>query len=83
MAANGRHRPYGDMKITKTIHDHGKRFANAFRTQPDTPPSGPPSIEEVARSAYFRYVDQGSQPGNDVRNWLEAESRLRADSRPG
>ena len=30
----------------------------------------------ISRKAYFSYVDQGSQSGNDVRHWLEAESAL-------
>ena len=35
--------------------------------------------EEIARKAYFSYVDQGSRPGNDVRDWLQAEAGLRAE----
>jgi hypothetical protein len=38
-----------------------------------------PSPDEVARRAYFTYVNQGSQPGHDVRHWLEAESQLLAE----
>ena len=35
-----------------------------------------PSAEEVARRAYFSYLNQGSQPGHDVQHWLEAEAHL-------
>jgi hypothetical protein len=36
-----------------------------------------PESDDVARSAYFSYIAQGSQPGHDLRHWLEAEERLR------
>jgi hypothetical protein len=35
-----------------------------------------PSQDEVARRAYFSYVNQGSPPGRDVQHWLEAEAEL-------
>jgi hypothetical protein len=35
-----------------------------------------PSADEVARRAYFSYVNQGSLPGHDVQHWLEAEAQL-------
>ena len=38
-----------------------------------------PSPDEVARRAYFSYVNQGSQPGHEVQHWLEAESQLLAE----
>jgi len=38
-----------------------------------------PSPDEVARRAYFTYVNQGSLPGHDVQHWLEAESQLLAE----
>jgi hypothetical protein len=37
-----------------------------------------PSPDEVARRAYFTYVNQGSLPGHDVQHWLEAEAHLLA-----
>jgi hypothetical protein len=36
----------------------------------------PPSPEAVARRAYNLYETQGSQPGNEVKHWLEAEAQL-------
>ncbi len=35
-----------------------------------------PSADEVARKAYFTYVNQGSQSGHEVQHWLQAESEL-------
>jgi hypothetical protein len=38
-----------------------------------------PSADEVARRAYFSYVNQGSPQGRDVQHWLEAEAQLLAE----
>ncbi len=38
-----------------------------------------PSADEVARRAYFSYVNQGSQRGHDVQHWLKAEAELIAE----
>jgi hypothetical protein len=35
-----------------------------------------PSPDEVARRAYFSYVNQGSQSGHEVQHWLGAEKQL-------
>lgn len=35
--------------------------------------------EDIARKAYFSYIEQGSQPGHDLRDWLEAEAGVRAE----
>jgi hypothetical protein len=35
--------------------------------------------EDIALKAYFSYVDQGSMPGNDVHDWLQAEAGIRAE----
>lgn len=35
-----------------------------------------PSPDEVARRAYFTFVNQGSLPGRDVQHWLAAEAHL-------
>ncbi len=32
--------------------------------------------DEVARRAYFAYVNEGSPQGRDVQHWLDAEARL-------
>jgi hypothetical protein len=38
-----------------------------------------PSPDEVARKAYFSYVNEGCRQGRDVQHWLEAESQLTAE----
>ena len=35
-----------------------------------------PSADEVATRAYYNFVAGGSQPGNDLQHWLEAETQL-------
>ena len=35
-----------------------------------------PSPDEVARRAYFTYVNQGSPQGHEVQHWLQAEAEL-------
>jgi hypothetical protein len=35
-----------------------------------------PSPDEVARRAYFSYVNQGSRSGHEVQHWLDAEKHL-------
>lgn len=37
------------------------------------------SPDEVARRAYFSYVNQGSSQGHAVQHWLEAEKQLLAE----
>jgi hypothetical protein len=38
-----------------------------------------PSPDEVARRAYFSYVNQGSAQGHEVQHWLAAEAQLLAE----
>ena len=38
-----------------------------------------PSADEVARRAYFSYVNQGALQGHDVQHWLDAEAELIAE----
>jgi len=38
-----------------------------------------PSPDEVARKAYFAYVNQGSPSGHEVQHWLAAEAELIAE----
>jgi len=38
-----------------------------------------PTPDEVARKAYFSYVNQGSLPGHEVQHWLKAEADLIAE----
>ena len=34
------------------------------------------SPEAVAKKAYFSYLNGGSQPGQELKHWLEAEAQL-------
>jgi hypothetical protein len=34
------------------------------------------SVDEVARRAYFSYLNEGSRPGRDVQHWLDAEAEV-------
>ena len=38
-----------------------------------------PSADAVARRVYLTYGNQGSQPGHEVQDWLEAEAHLLAE----
>jgi hypothetical protein len=38
-----------------------------------------PAPDEVARRAYFTYVNQGSKEGHEVQHWLQAEAELIAE----
>lgn len=38
-----------------------------------------PSPDEVARRAYFSYVNQGSSSGHEVQHWLAAEAEMIAE----
>jgi len=46
---------------------------------PGQTPNGAPSVEDVARRAYFTYLNEGSPQGRQERHWLEAESQLREE----
>jgi hypothetical protein len=54
-----------------------------FSPQQDQKPPGAaqtaPSRDEVARKAYFSYVNQGSRQGHEVQHWLAAEAELTAE----
>jgi len=38
-----------------------------------------PSPDEVARRAYFSYLNEGSRPGHEVQHWLQAEADFIAE----
>ena len=69
------------MKHSGSSHHQNQELASALRptTAADVNQVGTdfaPSADEVARRAYFSYVNQGSRPGHDVQHWLEAEAQL-------
>jgi hypothetical protein len=64
------------MKHNKYPQDHSQKPAVAAE---DSQPGGmdfAPSADEVARRAYFSFLNEGSQPGRDVQHWLESEAEL-------
>jgi hypothetical protein len=72
------------MKHNKLSQHQNQILAGAasLTAASDINPSGidfTPSPDEVARRAYFSYVNQGSLPGQDVQHWLEAEKQLLAE----
>jgi len=72
------------MKHNKSSHHQNQKPASALRptAAADVNQGGidfTPSPDEVARRAYFSYVNQGSLPGHDVQHWLDAEAHLVAE----
>ena len=71
-----------NMKHKKSSQNQKPGGASRSTPAADLTPSGidfAPSPDEVARRAYFTYVNQGSLPGQDVQHWLEAEAQLVAE----
>jgi hypothetical protein len=72
------------MKHNTFTHDQNQKSVSPARTAVVTGSDKEetefaPSADEVARRAYFSYVNQGSIPGHDVQHWLEAEAQLLAE----
>ena len=43
----------------------------------DTPSSSGPSLDDIRRRAYERYLERGGNHGRHFDDWLEAEKELR------
>jgi len=72
------------MKHKKFSHDQNQKATDASRASATAELSKNeiefvPSPDEVARRAYFSYVNQGSSQGHEVQHWLEAEAQLLAE----
>jgi Protein of unknown function (DUF2934) len=55
------------------------RHSTAPAPEPDQHPTDEdPAVtpDQVARRAYFTYLNSGALPGHDVQHWLKAESEL-------
>jgi hypothetical protein len=72
------------MKHQQLSQDHNRKTAiappplgakelNQNRVAPAASP------DEVARRAYFSYLNEGSIPGREEKHWLEAEAQLIAE----
>jgi hypothetical protein len=69
------------MKHHHSSQNHPPTEAAASRPNPAAPlienaGAFTPSADEVARRAYFAYLNEGSRPGRDVQHWLDAEAQL-------
>jgi hypothetical protein len=58
--------------------DIAPRPASAAALNPDEI-NFTPTPDEVARRAYFTYVNLGSRPGHEVQHWLKAEADMIAE----
>jgi hypothetical protein len=63
--------------MKKNIYPQNQSQTPGSAPQPISPMT--PSSDEVARRAYFTYVNQGSPDGCDVQHWLTAEAELIAE----
>ncbi len=69
------------MKNDNFPQNQKQKLASTASTNAGVPSNGDekdfvPSTDEVARRAYFNYVNEGSSPGRDVQHWLAAEAEL-------
>ena len=53
--------------------------ASQTLTSQDHQDDGPPADEQIRGRAYELYIERGSQPGDGVRDWLQAEREYYAD----
>jgi hypothetical protein len=62
---------------------HNKHHHDQTHQSTATPDSAEadftPAPDEVARKAYFTYVNEGSRDGHEVQHWLQAEAELVAE----
>jgi hypothetical protein len=70
--------------MSQNKYPQDQKLPNPSRQTPaanliQTPGDFAPSADELARRAYFSYVNEGSLPGRDVQHWLEAEAELLAE----
>jgi hypothetical protein len=73
---------YYDMRHNRSHRNEKSTNVDLSVTATDSNQTGigfVPSPDEVARRAYFTYVNQGSPLGRDVQHWLDAEAQLIAE----
>ena len=81
-AAHGFHDYYWVMKHNRSRHNGKPASAALSVSAVDSNQTGidfVPSTDEVARRAYFAYVNEGSPLGRHVQHWLDAEAQLIAE----
>jgi hypothetical protein len=64
------------MKHNKYPQDDSQKPAGAAEGSQAGGTDFAPSADEVARRAYFSFLNEGSQPGRDVQHWLASEAEL-------
>lgn len=64
-------------------HQQDQKPGASARSAADAPDQNEidfaPSPDEVARRAYFSYLNQGAAQGHHVQHWLDAEAELIAE----
>jgi hypothetical protein len=70
--------PFPAAPETTTVWDHDLRekFEYFLHDAHDSRMQSPPTHEEIAVAAYYRYLARGEQPGGALDDWLEAEREL-------
>ncbi len=56
----------------------GATITEAADRSIDSSPIHEPSHDEIARTAYQRYLSRGASDGGDFDDWVEAERELRS-----
>jgi hypothetical protein len=61
------------MPPTEKHANNSSSDASPSLATPDHQSDGPPSDERIRGRAYELYIERGSQPGDGVGDWLQAE----------
>jgi len=67
------------MKHNRSHHNNEEPVSAVLTDSTQTRVDFVPSPDEVARKAYFTYVNEGSPLGRHVQHWLDAEAQLIAE----
>jgi hypothetical protein len=65
--------PHSGSSPVKATQTSGRKTQSAKAT---TPAAADPTHEQIATRAYEIWLQNGCQEGQDIQNWLEAESQL-------
>jgi len=70
MATQSNHRELADTKLNK----------NGSQQEPDDSPLDSIVAIEIERRAYEIYLERGSEPGQDLDDWLQAEREIKNEN---
>ena len=79
----------GQDDLMKNTGFSNNELSTSARTLAPTPQVKPTAVkldtwrDEVARTAYFIYLNRGCPQGQDVQHWLAAEARMTAPAKAG